>query len=119
MPRSYSEDLRKRVIEFLLEGNSYDKASKLFKISVSAIGRWYRRYHKEGIYHSKKQGGSKRKINLDDLEKYVQSNEDMTLKAASKKFNTSNFTISYWLKKLGYSYKKKALPTWRQVKKKD
>ena len=51
MPRSYSEDLRKRVIEFLLEGNSYDKASKLFKISVSAIGRWYRRYHKEGIYH--------------------------------------------------------------------
>ena len=86
MPRSYSEDLRKRVIEFLLEGNSYEKASNQFKISVSAIGRWHRRFQKEGIYRSKKQGGSKRKINLDDLEKYVQSNENMTLKAASKEF---------------------------------
>lgn len=117
MTKSYSEDLRKKVIEYLLEGNSYDKASKVFKISVSAIGRWYRKYKKEGNYEAKKRGGSKRKIDLELLQNYVESNENMTLKAASKIFKVSIFTISYWLKRLGYSYKKKTSPTWNQIKK--
>ncbi|WP_202149894.1 DUF1580 domain-containing protein [Candidatus Sarmatiella mevalonica] len=39
--------------------------------SVSAIGRWYRKYKKEGNYLAKKQGGSKRKIDLEALENYV------------------------------------------------
>ncbi|WP_202149086.1 helix-turn-helix domain-containing protein, partial [Candidatus Sarmatiella mevalonica] len=48
MTKSYSNDLREKVVEYLEAGNSYDQASKLFKISVSAIGRWYRKYKKEG-----------------------------------------------------------------------
>ena len=43
----------------------------------------------------------------------------MTLKAAAKEFNVSSFTISYWLSKLGYSYKKKPFPIWRQMKKRE
>jgi transposase len=117
MTKSYSEDLRKKVIEYLIEGNSYEKASKLFKISVSAIGRWYRKYKKEGNYVAKKRGGSKRKIDLELLQHYVNTNENMTLKAASKIFKVSIFTISHWLKRLGYSYKKKTSPTWKQMKK--
>ncbi len=117
MTKSYSEDLRKKVIEYLVEGNSYEKASKLFKISVSAIGRWYRKYKKEGNYLVKKRGGSKRKIDLELLKHYVNTNENMTLKAASKIFKVSIFTISHWLKRLGYSYKKKTLPTWKLAQK--
>ena len=117
MTKSYSEDLRKKVIEYLSEGNSYDKASKLFKISVSAIGRWFRKYKKDGNYEAKKRGGSKRRIALEGLREYVESNENMTLKEASRIFQVSIFTISYWLKRLGYSYKKKPSPMWKQVKK--
>ncbi|MFK8040302.1 MAG: IS630 transposase-related protein [Rickettsiaceae bacterium] len=64
-----------------------------------------------------RQGGSKRKIDIEALKKYVESNENMTLKDASKALKVSIFTISHWLKKLGYSYKKKNLPTWKQMKK--
>ncbi|MBL3284321.1 IS630 family transposase domain protein [Rickettsiales endosymbiont of Paramecium tredecaurelia] len=39
MTKSYSNDLREKVVQYLEAGNSYDQASKLFKISVSAIGR--------------------------------------------------------------------------------
>lgn len=116
MTKSYSNDLRKRVIEYLASGRNYEEASKLFKVSISAIGRWYRRYKEEGNYQAKLRGGSKKKIDLNRLEEYVKSNENMTLKAAAKEFNVSSFTISYWLKKLGYSYKKKTFPTWRQMK---
>ena len=41
----------------------------------------------------------------------------MTLKKAAQEFGVSSFTISYWLKKLGYSYKKKPSPIWKQAKK--
>jgi transposase len=116
MTKSYSNDLRQRVIEYLDTGMNYKGASNLYKVSVSAIGRWYRRYKKEGNYHAKIRGGSKKRIDLKGLEDYVKTNENMTLKQASKQFNVSSFTISYWLKRLGYSYKKKTFPTWRQMK---
>lgn len=119
MTKSYSNDLRKRIIEYLEYGRNYEEASKLFKVSISAIGRWYRRYKEEGNYQAKNRGGSKKKIDLNGLEEYVKANENMTLKAAAKEFNVSSFTISYWLRKLGYSYKKKTFPTWRQMKRRE
>jgi transposase len=117
MTKNYSNDLRQRVIEYLEAGNGYGNASKLFRISISAIGRWYRKYKQEGNCLPKKRGGSKRRIDLENLEKYVKENKDMTLKQAAQKFGVSIFTISYWLKQLGYSYKKKTSPMWRQAKK--
>lgn len=41
----------------------------------------------------------------------------MRLKEAAEEFGVSIFTISYWLKSLGYSYKKKTFPMWKQAKK--
>ncbi len=116
MTKTYSNDLRQRVIDYLYRGSSYEEASKLFKISISSIGRWYRKYKTEGNYNAKIRGGSKKKIDLNGLEEYVRSNKDMTLKEAAKNLGVSIFTISYWLRKLGYSYKKKTFPTWKQTK---
>ncbi|ETZ05201.1 IS630 transposase-related protein [Holospora undulata] len=117
MTKSYSNDLRQRVIEYLDEGNGYIEASQLFKISVSAIGRWYRKYKQEGSYFPKRRGGSEKKIDLGKLEEYVKENQNMTLKKAAQEFGVSIFTISYWLKRLGYSYKKKTFRTWKQANK--
>ncbi|ETZ05111.1 IS630 transposase-related protein [Holospora undulata] len=44
MTKSYSNYLRQRGIEYLDEGGGgYIEASHLFKISVSAVGSWYRK----------------------------------------------------------------------------
>jgi transposase len=117
--KPYSEDLRKRVIEYIKEGGNYKEASKIYKVSVSAIGRWYRRYKSEGIYQARKRLGAKIKIDLARLENSVQINPDVKLKELSKEFKVSTFTVSHWLRRLGFSYKKKPLPTWSQVKKKE
>ena len=114
--KTYSEDLRKRVIEYLDQNNDYKATSVTFKVSVSAIGRWYRKYKKDGHYEAKKRGGSQRRIDLERLADYVKSNPDMMLKEAAEEFKVSIFTISYWLRELGYSYKKKPLPMWKRVK---
>ena len=95
MTKNYSNDLRQRVIEFLDAGNGYANASKLFKVSKSAIGRQYRKYKREGNYFPRKRGGSERKIDLESLEDYVKENKDMKRKKAAQKFAVSIFTISY------------------------
>ena len=112
----YSEDLRVRVIKYLEKGNGYSEGSKLFELSISTIGRWYRRYKQEGHCKAKSRPGAQRKIDLAELECYVKSNPDITLKEAATRFGLSIWTIQYWLKELGYSYKKKPLPTWKQNK---
>lgn len=117
MTSSYSNDLRQRVIDYLDAGNGYKEASEIFKISISAIGRWYRKYKQEGNYFPKKRGGSKRKIDLEKLEKYFKENQNMTLKKTAQEFGVSIFTISHWLKRLGYSYTKKTSAMRKQAKK--
>ncbi len=87
MTKTYSNDLRQRVIEYLDSGNTYDETSKLFKISVSAIGGWYRKYKTEGNYNPKIRCSSKRRIDLDAFEEYIKLNKDMILKEAAENFN--------------------------------
>lgn len=117
--KPYSEDLRKRVIEYLIEGGNYKEASKRYKISISALGRWYRRYKQEGTYEVRRRVGAKIKIDLVRLENYVLTTRDTKLKELSKEFNVSTFTVSHWLRRLGFSYKKKPLPTWKQIKRRE
>ncbi len=111
--KTYSIDLRKRVISYLKTGKTYEEASKIFQVSVTAIGRWNRRYKSTGNCTAKQRGGSTKRIDLEKLKSYVESNPDMRLKEASKELKVSTYNVSYWLRKLGYSYKKKPSPTWK------
>ncbi len=61
----YSKNLRVRVIKKLKEGNSYKECAKLFELSISTIGRWYRRYKQEGHCQAKARPGAEGKINVD------------------------------------------------------
>ena len=113
--KGYSNDLRERVIEYLEGGGDYQGASKRYRVSISALGRWYRRYKKEGSYEARKRVGAKRKIDLIKLRDYIQMTPDARLKELSKRFGVSIFSISYWLKRLGFSYKKKPFAMWKQI----
>jgi transposase len=53
MPKSYSNDIRKKVIECVKEGSTYKEVSKRFKVSLSAVGKWYQRYKEEGSWEQK------------------------------------------------------------------
>ena len=102
----YSLDLRKRVINFIKSGNSQVSASKIFALNLSTVNRCYLRYRSEGHYASRARLGVKRKIDLEALTSHISLNPDAKLKDMSKKFGVSIWWIYYWLKKLGFSYKK-------------
>jgi transposase len=58
MPKSYSEDLRERVIEAVEMGASRHEAAERFEISVSSAVRWLQRWRESRSAAPKPRGGS-------------------------------------------------------------
>ena len=117
--KAYSNDLRKRVIEYVKEGNTQVSAAEIFKISKSVVNAWWKRYRETGSCESKPKLGSKGKINQEELENYVESNPGLTLKEIGAAFQASGTAIFKRFKKAGFKYKKKRLHTWKQTQKRD
>ena len=117
MPASYSKDFRKKVISYVNRNNSCNSASIKFEISANTVRNWYKRYKTEGHYLAKKVGGKKGRVTPQAVASYVENNPNFILSDMGKHFKMSASGAHYWLMKLGYSYKKKPLPTWKQTKK--
>lgn len=113
----YSLDLRQKVIKFIQSGNSQRYASKIFNISKTTINKWCLRYKNEGHYESRKRLGAKPKINKESFAQYINNNPNATSDVIGKIFGISASGARYWLKVIGFSYKKKPLPTWKPIKK--
>ena len=116
MPSPYSQDFRKKVIEYVNKGNSCHSASVRFEIASNTVRNWYKRYKSEGNYLSRKVGGKKGRIGEQKVKTYVNNNPDFILSDMGKYFGMSAAGALYWLRKLGYSYKKKPFLMWKQVK---
>jgi transposase len=115
----YSIDLRKKIIDCIESGKSQKELAALFKINPSTISRWWIRYKTEGHYNPRVRIGKKPKINAAELKNYVESNPNFKTSEMGKHFGMSSVGALYWLRKLGYSYKKKPSPMWKLVRKKE
>jgi transposase len=113
----YSIDLRKKVIEFLEIGNTQREASKVFNISKTTVNTWCLRNKNEGHYLPRKRLGAKPSIEHESFVNYVNNHPDSRLEDIARNFGISASGARYWLKKVGFSYKKKTFPTWKQMKK--
>jgi transposase len=113
----YSLDLREKVIKYIESGNSQQSASKVFELNPSTINRWWRRYKKEGNYLPRKRLGRAPRVSLSAVKSYIEGNPDFKSADMGKHFGMTAGGAFYWLKKLGYSYKKKTLPMWRLTRK--
>ena len=58
MPKSYSADLRKRVIEAVASGTTRHEAAELFGIAVSTAVKWWQRWRETGSTAPRSRGGS-------------------------------------------------------------
>jgi len=109
----YSQDLREKVIKYLEEGNNKRAASKVFQLSPTTVNTWCVRYKKEGHYQARKRLGAKPSIEIGDFIKYVEENPDSRTEDIGRKFGISASGARYWLRRLGFSYKKKPLLIWK------
>jgi transposase len=118
MPVPFSIDLRKRVITTVDEGMSIENVSKLFKVSQRVIYQWLdlRKEYSNLAPKSGYQKGHSHKItDLDAFKNFVEENKYCTIGEMKSKWtevkgqNVSNTSIQRALKKIDYTFKKKAL----------
>lgn len=113
----FSYDLRKRVIEFIELGNKKKATAKTFKISVSTVGNWWKRYKETGCFKEKKRPGAKPRLTKKELLDHLKSHPNSTLKTIGKHFDMTDVGALYWMKKFKMSYKKKRRDSWKPTKK--
>ena len=114
MPKSYSGDLRERVIEAVEAGASRREAGERFEISASSSIRWLQRWHESGSAEPKPRGGS-----VSPLEEFatqvlalIAEQPDLTLvetvaELRRRRIRTSRSSLWRFLDRHGITLKKK------------
>jgi transposase len=114
MPKSYSSDLRRRVIEAVEMGASRHEAAERFEVSVSSAVKWLQRWREIRSAAPKPRGGS-----VSPLERraaqilaVVEEQPDLTLKEAVAelrrwRIRTSRSALSRFFGRHDITFKKK------------
>ena len=113
--KTYSADLRERAISYLSSGYSQRAVAELLTISKTTVGRWACDYQKSKSYLPKQRTVWPSKIDPKKLATLIKNKPDLTLEDMGEALNVTGAAVFKHMKKRGYSYKKKHLPTWRQV----
>jgi len=116
MTRPLSEDIRRRVVEYVEVGQTYQSAAKKFEVSYSSVHRWCSRYRKTGSYKPTPYPGKKAMLSNEEFISYVKSRPNATLLQIGTHFGMSAKSAHYYMKKCEYSYKKKSPATWKPRK---
>ncbi len=114
MPKSYSGDLRRRVIDLVQAGASRREAADLFDIDPSSAVRWVRCWSETGRCEPKPRGGSKSPLerHADAILALMAERPDMTLaeivaELRKRRIRTTDSSVSRFFHRHGITFKKK------------
>jgi putative transposase len=113
---SYSNDLRKKVIDFIENGNSIAEAARVFNITRTTIYRWLRKNRLYGNLSDQPPKRKWKKIDPKLLIVFVKSHPDFTLAEYAKHFKTSVVAICRALKKIRVTRKKRLVFTKNEMR---
>jgi transposase len=113
--KSYSEDLRRRVVEARLSGKSEAEISATYQVSHDCVRRWVIQYRETGSFSSKQRGGYK-KPKIEDMAKFeafarAHAHSTLTQMQAHWEEEVSLMCLSRALKRLGWTRKKSSTTT--------
>lgn len=114
MARSYSLDLRERVVRSVAGGKSCRAAAALFEVSVSSVVKWRQIEHETGSAAARRMGGRRPYLletQRDFLLSRMAEKPDLTLQALLDELREHETVVSLdtlwrFLKRCGISFKK-------------
>jgi transposase len=116
MPRSYSGDLRERVIEAVESGASRRETAERFEVSVSSAVKWLQRWHESKSAAPKPRGGS-----VSPLEEFAEQILDLIAQQPEtvatlrkRRIRTSRSSLWRFLNRHGITVKKSLQAAERQ-----
>ena len=105
---AYDRDLRLRAIKYTEEGHTLTQTARVFKVNISTIIAWKRRYEATGDVKTKVRCPVNKKIIPEKLIKYVEEHPDAYLKEIAEVFGCHPSSVLKRLRKLGITRKKRA-----------
>jgi len=114
---AYSEDLRKKVMGYLGEGNTQESAKAVFKIGLTTIKRWKKQYEETGSLAKKELHRRFRKLDPEKLSVYVKEHPDAYLREIAEVFGCTDDAVRLALIKLKITRKKRPRYTKRATNK--
>ena len=115
---SYSEDYRKRTIEYRGEGHTLEETHKVFKVSISTIRAWEKQWNEKGTLAPAPVVRGYKKIEPQRLKTYVQEHPDAYPKEIALEFNCCETAVRKAFKRLGITRKKRRYITRNRTHKK-
>jgi len=106
---AYSVDLRSRVIDFIKEGNTQERASVVYKVSTSTIKRWLSLLSETGSLEKRPLRRTARKYDSEKLNAYIDENPNALLKDIAAHFGGTISGVDTALKREKITYKKRDL----------
>jgi len=102
---AYSNDYRKRAIDYKDSGHTFVELREAFKIPPRTYCDWKRKFA-EGYCDRKVKRQRKRKIDREKLRQAVAEKPDAYLRELAKQFDCTAQAVFYMLGKLGITLKK-------------
>ncbi len=115
----YSVDLRERVVGAISLGMTRAKASAIYNVCQKTIYNWLLLEERTGSLEPKtgfQKGHSPGITDHKAFKQFVDDHADHTQEEIAQYFSVGSSTVSRTLKKVGYSRKKRAKLTWKEVK---
>ena len=104
---SYSEDYRKRTIEYRQEGHTLEETKDIFKVCISTIRKWEKQLKEKGNLKAKTVERAFKKIDPEKLKEYVEEHPDAYQNEIAKEFKCSPEAIRKAFKRLKITRKKR------------
>ena len=104
---SYDRYLRLRALEYAKEGHSLTQTASVFKINISTIIAWKRRYKATGDVKIKVRCPINKKIIPEELIKYIEEHPDAYFKEIAEVFCCHPSSVLKRLRKLDITRKKR------------
>jgi transposase len=117
MPKSYSIDLREKVLNYLEKNPNRKAASLLFQVGVATIYRWLFLKKEKGNLQPLSRPYVYKKIDDQKLIEYVERHPDHFLFEIAQHFNLTLQAIFYALKRLKITRKKSTRSIKKEMKK--
>jgi len=104
---AYSEDYRKRAIDYYREGKTQTAVQEAFKIFPSTLRDWNARNEAGSLKPNYAKTRKPRKLPPDELMRYIEEHPDAFLSEIGERFECSAPAVSKALKKLNITRKKR------------
>ncbi len=115
---AYDEKFRARAVAFKKAGHTFKELEEVFGVCNRTYYTWVALYEKHGTYSPPKEKQTRScKIVTEELKKAIQERPDAYLHELAEQFDCTPQAVFYALKNMGFTYKKRHLPTRKNQKK--